>query len=162
MEKYKPVYNLLKNLNISFSVVEHPPVYTTEEADKYIEGIDAVPTKTLFLCNRKKNKYYLVIMDDKKILDMKKLGDLIGEKGMKFASPEKLKEKMDLTPGMVSIFGLMNNTTHDINLCLDRDMLDSKNLTFHPNDNTKTLIIATKAIYKLLKKLDYEFKIIDL
>ena len=86
MEEYQKVYQELSKLNISYEVVEHPPALTTEEADVYIEGKEGVRTKTLFLCNRKKKKFFLLVMDDEKRLDMKKLGELIEEKGMQFAS----------------------------------------------------------------------------
>jgi Ala-tRNA(Pro) deacylase len=143
MEQYQIVYAALKKMNISYELVEHPPALTTEEADSYIEGKEGVRTKTLFLCNRKKRAYYLVIMDDAKRLDMKKLGELIGEKGMQFGSTEKLMEKMLLPPGVVSLFGLLNNTEHDIKIFLDKEMLSEKFMSFHANDNSKTIFIST-------------------
>lgn len=79
-------------MDISFDLVEHPPALTTEEADRYIEGKEGVRTKTLFLNNRKKSAYYLVILDDTKRLDMKKLGEIINEKGIQFGSSENLIE----------------------------------------------------------------------
>ncbi|SHH68695.1 Ala-tRNA(Pro) deacylase [Anaerosphaera aminiphila DSM 21120] len=162
MEAYQKVYNYLEDIGIPYEIVEHPAVFTTEEADKYIEGKEGVPTKTLFLCNRKKSRYYLVIMDDRKSLDMKKLGDILDEKGMKFGSSEKLMEKLSLSPGVVSIFGFLNNDSHDINICVDREMLKDKIVTFHPNDNTKTIFISTDDMFKFLDSLNYKYEIIDL
>jgi Ala-tRNA(Pro) deacylase len=162
MEQYQIVYAALKKMNISYELVEHPPALTTEEADSYIEGKEGVRTKTLFLCNRKKRAYYLVIMDDAKRLDMKKLGELIGEKGMQFGSTEKLMEKMLLPPGVVSLFGLLNNTEHDIKIFLDKEMLSEKFMSFHANDNSKTIFISTDDMYKFIHLLDYEYSIINL
>lgn len=162
MEQYQNVYDELRKLNISYEVVEHPPAFTTEEADTYIEGKEGVRTKTLFLCNRKKKKFFLVVMDDEKRLDMKKLGELIEEKGMQFASEERLMDKMGIKPGAVSIFGLLNNKEKDIKVYFDNDIFSEKTMTFHPNDNTKTLFISTEDMYKFLTEIGYEYSVISL
>ena len=70
MDAYQQVANKLQELGITFDVVEHPPAFTTEQADSYIEGMEGVRTKSMFLTNKKKTQYYLLIMDDKKSLDM--------------------------------------------------------------------------------------------
>ena len=70
MDAYQQVKDKLEELGISFDVVEHPPAFTTEQADSYIEGLEGVRTKSMFLTNKKKTQFYLLIMDDKKPLDM--------------------------------------------------------------------------------------------
>ncbi len=162
MESYQIVCEELKKMDIPFDIVEHPPALTTEEADRYIEGKEGVRTKTLFLTNRKKSAYYLVILDDTKRLDMKKLGELISEKGMQFGSAENLMEKMSLRPGVVSLFGLLNNSEHDIKVCLDKEVLSENFVSFHPNDNSKTIFISTDDMYRFITILGYEYSIIDL
>lgn len=162
MEQCQIVYETLKKMGISYDLVEHPPALTTEEADVYIEGKEGVRTKSLFLCNRKKSVYYLVIMDDAKRLDMKKLGDLINEKGMQFGSTEKLMEKMVLSAGVVSLFGLLNNAEKDIKVCLDKEMLSERFISFHANDNSKTIFISIDDMYKFITLLGYEYSTIDL
>ena len=77
MDLYQTLEDKLKSLDIPFEIVEHPPALTTEEADKYIEGIPGVRTKTMFLTNRKKTEFYLLIMDDQKDLDMKAFKETI-------------------------------------------------------------------------------------
>ena len=66
MDAYLKVANKLQELGITFDVVEHPPAFTTEQADKYIEGMEGVRTKSMFLIQQEENQYYLLIMDDKK------------------------------------------------------------------------------------------------
>ena len=78
MEAYEKVVEMLNELDIPFEIVEHEPALTTEQADSFIEGIEGVRTKTMFLTNKKKTAYYLVIMDDQKRLDMDLLKDLVG------------------------------------------------------------------------------------
>jgi len=149
-------------MNIPYEVVEHPPALTTEEADNYIVGKEGVRTKTLFLTNKKKTAYYLVIMDDAKRLDMEYLAEILSEKRISFGSPERLMKKMGLPPGVVSIFGLLNNDEHDIKIYLDKEMLSERLTSFHPNDNTKTIFISTEDMYKFITAIGYEYNIVEL
>ena len=113
MEQYQIVYEALKKMGISYDLVNIRGS-NNRRGRRYIVGKEGVRTKTLFLCNRKRTAYFLVIMDDKKRLDMKKLSRILNEKGISFCSPEKLMEKMSLPPGVVSLFGLLNNPERDI------------------------------------------------
>ena len=114
---------MLNELDIPFEIVEHEPALTTEQADSFIEGIEGVRTKTMFLTNKKKTAYYLVIMDDQKRLDMDLLKDLVGANRIRMASSESLFEKMSLPAGVVSPFGLLNNTDKDIQVYFDKEIM---------------------------------------
>ena len=159
---YDKVKEYLNSIGIEFKIVEHEPAYTTEEADKYIEGHDGVRTKTMFICNKKKTNYYMIIMDDSKRLDMNKFKEIVSEKQMKMASEEALKEKLGIEPGMVSPFGLLNNDEKDVKIYMDKEIIIEKIMTFHPNDNTKTLFITTKDLFKYFENIRYELNIIEL
>ena len=162
MDQYKMVENKLKELEIDFKIVDHPPVTTTELADKYIEGHDGVRTKSMFLTDRKKKNFYLVILDDYKRLDMDLFKDIVGEKKVKMASENSLMKKMKLPAGTVSPFGLLNNEDHDIKFFMDKEIADEEIMTFHPNTNEKTLFIKTKDLYKFLDNIGYVVNIIEL
>lgn len=162
MDQYKMVENKLKELEIDFKIVDHPPAFTTEEADKYIEGHDGVRTKSMFLTDRKKKNFYLVILDDYKRLDMDRFKDIVGEKKVKMASENSLMEKMKLPAGTVSPFGLLNNENHDIKFFMDKEIVDEEIMTFHPNINEKTLFLKTKDLFKYLDNIGYEVNIIEL
>ena len=159
---YDRVKEYLNSMGIQFKIVEHEPAYTTEEADKYIEGYDGVRTKTMFICNKKKTNYYMIIMDDSKRLDMNKFKEIVSEKQMKMASEESLKEKLGIKPGMVSPFGLLNNDEKDVKIYMDKEIITEEIMTFHPNDNTKTLFITTKDLFKYLENIGYKLNIIEL
>ncbi|RKV71852.1 MAG: prolyl-tRNA synthetase associated domain-containing protein, partial [Streptococcus sp.] len=116
-----------------FDVVEHPPAFTTEQADSYIEGMEGVRTKSMFLTNRKKTQYYLLIMDDKKRLDMDDFKVQVGADRIRMASLDSLAEKMNLPAGTVSPFGLINNEEKDIHIYFDKEIIDEERMTFHPN-----------------------------
>ena len=159
---YDKVKEYLNSMGIQFKIVEHEPAYTTEEADKYIEGHDGVRTKTMFICNKKKTNYYMIIMDDSKRLDINKFKEIVSEKQMKMASEESLKEKLGIKPGMVSPFGLLNNDEKDVKIYMDKEIITEEIMTFHPNDNTKTLFITTNDLFKYLENIGYELNIIEL
>ncbi|MDU1315889.1 prolyl-tRNA synthetase associated domain-containing protein [Anaerococcus hydrogenalis] len=162
MDQYKMVKDKLDELDIEFKIVEHPPALTTEEADKFIEGHEGVRTKSMFLTDRKKRNFYLVILDDYKRLDMDLFKDIVLEKKIKMASENSLMEKMKLPAGAVSPFGLLNNEDHDIKFFMDKEISDQEIMTFHPNTNEKTLFIKTKDLYKFLDNIGYEVNIIEL
>ena len=159
---YDKVKEYLNSMGIQFKIVEHEPAYTTEEADKYIEGYDGVRTKTMFICNKKKTNYYMIIMDDSKRLDINKFKEIVSEKQMKMASEEALKEKLGIEPGMVSPFGLLNNDEKDVKIYMDKEIITEEIMTFHPNDNTKTLFITIKDLFKYFENIGYEINIIEL
>ena len=97
MDPYQQVKEKLDELGISFDVVEHPPAFTTEQADSYIEGLEGVRTKTMFLTNKKKTQYYLLIMDDQKPLDMDDFKEQVEANRIRMASADSLAEKMQFT-----------------------------------------------------------------
>lgn len=155
------VFDYLKELNIKYDVVYHEAAFTAEDADKYIEGKEGVRSKTLFMSGRKNRNFYLIIMDENKRVDIKSLNVLLNEK-LSFASSEHLKNKLGLAPGVVSLFGLLNNTEHDIHVVVDKELLNESIMTFHPNDNTATIFISMDDMFKVLDDLKYEYKLIDL
>lgn len=162
MSLYSDVMDKLKELDIEFQMVEHEAAFTTEQADKYIEGIDGVRTKTMFLTDKKKTQWFLLVMDDAYRLDMALFEEITGAKRMKMASAESLMEKMGLTPGSVSIFGLLNNADHDIKVYIDRAIIGEARMSFHPNDNTKTIFISTQDMFRFIESLGYEVNLADL
>ena len=162
MDAYQQVANKLQELGIAFDVVEHPPAFTTEQADSYIEGMEGVRTKSMFLTNRKKTQYYLLIMDDKKRLDMNDFKVKVGADRIRMASLASLAEKMNLPAGTVSPFGLLNNEEKDIQVYFDKDIVSEDIMTFHPNTNEKTIFISTEDLFKFLKDLGYSYQVLEL
>lgn len=155
------VIDFLDKNKIEYEIINHPAVYTVEEADKYIEGMDGVFSKTLFLAGKKNRKFYLVILSGDKKLDIKNLNTLTEDK-LKFASEENLKSKLGLIPGSVSLFGILNNKEKDVNVYIDEEVFKEEKIAFHPNVNTATLFIKTKDMKKILNELDFNYNIIKL
>ena len=162
MDAYQQVANKLQELGIPFDVVEHPPAFTTEQADRYIEGMEGVRTKSMFLTNKKKTQYYLLIMDDQKSLDMDLFKGLVSANRIRMASLDSLAEKMSLSAGTVSPFGLLNNPERDIQVYFDKDIVSEDIMTFHPNTNEKTIFLATQDLFKFLTHLGYDYQFLEL
>ena len=162
MDPYQQVANKLQELGIIFDVVEHPPVFTTEQADSYIEGMEGVRTKSMFLTNRKKTQYYLLIMDDKKRLDMDDFKVQVGADRIRMASLDSLAEKMTLPAGTVSPFGLLNNKEKDILVYFDKDIVSEDIMTFHPNTNEKTIFIKSKDLFRFLESIGFTYGVLIL
>ena len=162
MDAFTKVVEKLKELDIPFELVEHEPVLTTEQADAFIEGIEGVRTKTMFLTNKKKTQYYLLIMDDKKRLDMDHFKVQVGADRIRMASLDSLAEKMKLPPGTVSPFGLLNNKEKDIQVYFDKDIINEERMCFHPNTNEKTIFVATSDLFKFLQVIGYSYEVVEL
>ncbi|AXI67211.1 prolyl-tRNA synthetase associated domain-containing protein [Streptococcus suis] len=156
------VFESLADLGMDYTIVEHPPARTTEEADRYIEGLEGVRTKSMFLTNKKKTAFYLLIMDDQKQLDMDQFRDLVGANRIRMASSDSLMEKMHLPAGVVSVFGLLHNADKDIQVFFDKEILSESILTFHPNVNTKTIFVKTEDILRFVEELGFSATIVDL
>ncbi len=154
----KDVVDLLEQFHIPYQAVHHPAAWTTDEADTYIEGMEGCRTKTIFLAGKKDRHFYLVILDDHKRLDIKKLNELLEDK-LHFASEETLQRKLQIVPGMVSIFNLIHNQDHDVQVVIDRDLLEEKIVTFHPNDNTVTIFIALSDMFRFLELIHYDYQL---
>jgi Ala-tRNA(Pro) deacylase len=136
------VRDALVALGISFERYEHPPVATAFEADEHWAGIDAAHCKNLFLRNQKGNRHYLVIVKHPKRADLRGVADQIGDGKLSFASPERLLTHLGVMPGSVSPFGLINDASRDVRVFLDADLKGAERISFHPNINTVTVVLA--------------------
>lgn len=152
------VFELLDALGVPYETFEHPAVFTVEEAEKHRPPREFWENKNLFLRNKKGDKHFLVTLSAKKQLDLKKIGNELGER-ISFASPERLKKHLTLTPGSVSPFGLIHNVERDIIFILDKDVFLHENIGVHPNTNTQTVVLKTKDFIEVVKTLTDDVRI---
>lgn len=162
MERYEKAMEKLEELGITVETVEHEPAVTIELADRFIEGIEGVRTKTMLLTTKKKTAYYLLVLDNDKRLDMELFAEQVGAKRIKMASPESLYEKMRLEPGVVSPFGLLFNEDRDIGFYIDREIVSEARMSFHPNTNEKTIFIDTPDLFRFAEAIGYGVNVIDI
>lgn len=158
---YQQLIDKLQRLNIPYQIVDHPAAETTAQADQYIVGYEGVRTKSMFLRDKKQH-FYMVIMDDAKPLNFHKLQDITGAKRVSMAKPADIMAQLGLVPGIISPFGLMNNTKHNVQVYFDKEMLQEPILTFHPNENTHTIFLQSRDVMKFLTAHHYDYQIIDL
>ena len=137
-----PLSARLAALGIACERVTHPPVATVDEALPHWAGIDAAHCKNLFLRNQKGDRHYLVIIAHTKRADLRAVAAQIGDGKLSFASPERLMTHLGLAPGSVSPFGLINDRGRHVRVFIDRDLKRAARITFHPNVNTATLVLA--------------------
>lgn len=147
----KNIYKILEELGIQYKEFKHPPVFTIEEAEKHRTGMDGPRIKNLFLRNKQGNKNYLLVTDAFKKIDLKDVGDKLDEKKIGFASADRLKKYLGVTPGAVSPLGLINDVSREVILVLDKELFKEEKLNFHPNVNTATVQISKEDFKKFIK-----------
>jgi len=146
----RKVLEILDNLKIQWQRIEHPPVYSLEESKQYWQENCGAHCKNLFVRNYRGTHHYLVIVQGEKKVDLKWLTAQLGEDRLSFASEERLKRFLGLTPGAVSPFGLINDLQKEVRVVVDKDLLVESELNFHPNVNTATLRISTSDFLRFL------------
>ena len=142
LSEEQPVLARLERLAIPFDRYEHPPISTGHEGLEHWAGIEAVHCKNLFLRNQKGTRHYLVILAVTKRADLRSVADQIGDGKLSFASAERLMKYFGVTPGSVSPFGLIHDTDHHVRVFLDRELKTAETISFHPNINTRTVVLA--------------------
>jgi Ala-tRNA(Pro) deacylase len=145
------VEDYLTTHGIAFKLHEHPAVQTCEELAQY--GIPGLACKNLFLRDQKKKRYMLVVLPAAQQTDLQKLAEQVGDKKLSFVNPETLMEKLGVTPGAVSPFGLLNNEQGDVELWISRDVLEAPTVLFHPNRNTASLELTGEMFRKYLDSI---------
>ena len=145
------LYRLLDSLEIQYEYIEHPPVPTVEEAMKYWSGIDFGHCKNIFFRNHKGDRHYLVILYYDSKLNIRDLEQKLRQGKLSFASDRRLMQYLGLTPGSVSPFGLINDSSRHVHLFIDKNLMNHERLSFHPNTNTASLIIPRDGLFRFLK-----------
>ena len=122
--------------------LEHPAVFTCEEAEAHHAGIEAVHTKNLFLCDKKKQHFFLVVTSCEKVVRLDSLSARLGISHLRFASEENLERMLGVGRGAVTMMGLANDTDHRVALWIDAEIWDGEHFLCHPLVNTATLVLS--------------------
>lgn len=150
------VYDLLDSLNIEYFRTDHEPADTMEACNKIDAVLDVVICKNLFLCNRQKTDFYLLMMPGDKPFKTKELSRQINSARLSFASEQAMLELLDIRPGAVSVMGLMNDKDNRVSLLVDEDVLRDEYVGCHPCVNTSSLKLRTKDVFeKYLKAVNH-------
>ena len=149
----------LEEQDISYDIHEHPPVPTVEEALPYWKDIDSAHCKNLFFRNHKGNRHYLVILDHRRTLNIRDLEQKLKQGKISFASPKRMDRYLGVGGGSVSAFGIINDHENHVHLFIDERLKTVERLSFHPNENTATIVISFASFIKFLNSSgnSYEF-----
>jgi Ala-tRNA(Pro) deacylase len=156
------VYQTLANLKIDIEYIEHSPAPTIEIAREYWKGHDAQHCKNLFFRNHKGNKHYLVVLDCNQNLAIHDIEKRLKQGKLTFASEKRMQSYLGLLPGSVSPFGLIYDTTHNVHVFLDINLKKSTRISFHPNQNTASLIISFSDFIRYLDYIGNSYEFIEL
>lgn len=158
LDKEIRTYDLLDRLGVEYERIDHEPTMTMEDCKEVDQLLEAVICKNLFLCNRQKTAFYLLMIPDTKVFHTKDLSAQIGSARLSFAKPEYMEEFLDITPGSVSVMGLMNDKEHRVQLLIDEDVLDGEYIGCHPCINTSSIRFKVKdLIEKVIPAMGHDF-----
>ena len=150
-------FDLLDKLGIEYDRVSHDAAFNMELCAEVSRVLDVSVCKNLFLCNRQKTNFYLLMMPGDKPFKTKELSHQLGIARLSFASPEDMEQYLDCTPGSSSIMGLMNDPENHVQLLLDKDVKAGEFIGCHPCINTSSLKLYTKDIFeKFLPAVHHE------
>ena len=139
-------YDYLDRLGIRYLRTDHGPANNMEACNEIDAVLGVLICKNLFLCNRQKTRFYLLMMPGDKKFKTKELSGQIGSARLSFAEPEDMLKYLDIEPGAVSIMGLMNDKDHQVQLLVDEDVLKGEYLGCHPCVCTSSLKLRTKDV----------------
>lgn len=138
------VYDFLDKLGISYQCVDHEAAMTMEACAAADAALGGCICKNLLLCNRQNTAFYLLMMPGEKPFKTKELSKQIGSSRLSFASPEHMEALLDITPGSLSVMGLINDKEQKVQLLIDEDLLQGEFIGCHPCINTSSLRLRTK------------------
>ena len=145
-EREIKVYDLLDELKIDYLRIDHERADTMEACSEIDTALGAEICKNLFLCNRQKTDFYLLLMPGNKPFKTKELSGQLGTARLSFAGPEDMEKYLGVTPGSVSVMGLMNDTERKVTLLIDEDILKGEFIGCHPCENTASLKLSVSDI----------------
>ncbi|MDO4322293.1 MAG: prolyl-tRNA synthetase associated domain-containing protein [Lachnospiraceae bacterium] len=157
------VYDLLEKLEIQYDRVDHGPMMSIAQCEEVDQTLKIEICKNLFLCNQQKTKFYLLMMPGTKKFVTREVCRLIPSPRLSFANEKYMEEFLNITPGSVSVMGLMNDTENHVQLLIDREVAESEYFGCHPCMNTSSLKMRTKdMLEKFLPYVHHDYQVLDI
>ena len=156
-------YDLLDELRMEYTRVDHEYADTIEACEEVEQVLGEKICKNLFLCNRQKTQFYLLMMEGEKVFKTKDLSRQLGVSRLSFASPADMETYLNITPGSVSVLGLMNDTENHVQLVMDKPIAESVRFGCHPCINSSTLSLSMQQVKeRFLPRIHHEAIVVDL
>lgn len=163
LDKEIRVYDFLDRLGISYQRIDHDAAMTMEDCAAVDAALQATICKNLLLCNRQNTVFYLLMIPGDKHFKTSVLSKQIGSSRLSFAAPEYMEAYLDITPGSVSVLGLMNDKENHVQLLIDEDVLQGEYIGCHPCINTSSLRLRTEdLIQKIIPAMGHTFQTVTL
>ena len=163
LDKEIRVYDFLDSLGVSYQRIDHEAVMTMEACEEIDRTLEATICKNLLLCNRQETQFYLLMLPGNKVFKTKDLSAQIGSSRLSFAKAEYMEKYLDITPGSLSVLGLMNDKDRMVRLLIDEEVLEGEYIGCHPCINTSSLRLRTKdLVEKIIPAMGHEPTIVKL
>lgn len=163
MDKEIRVYDFLDSLGVTYQRIDHEAAMTMEACEEIDRTLKATICKNLLLCNRQETQFYLLMLPGDKVFKTKDLSAQIGSSRLSFAKAEYMEQYLDITPGSLSVLGLMNDKDKMVRLLIDEDVLTGEYIGCHPCINTSSLRLKTKdLVEKIIPAMEHEPTIVKL
>jgi len=156
------IYSTLENLAIQYERIDHPAVYTSEEARRFVPHQPAQAAKNLFLRDKKGKRHFLLVVDDQKTVNFKDIERRVGISHISMASSARLKHHLGVTPGAVSMLALINDTEGRVELLIDRALWDGERIQAHPLVNTTTVVMAIADMQRFIDHSGHTIQFVDI
>ena len=162
LDKEIRVYDFLDSLGV-YQRIDHEAAMTMEACEEIDRTLEATICKNLLLCNRQETQFYLLMLPGDKVFKTKDLSAQIGSSRLSFAKVEYMEQYLDITPGSLSVLGLMNDKDRMVRLLIDEDVLTGEYIGCHPCINTSSLRLRTKdLVEKIIPAMEHEPTIVKL
>lgn len=148
------VTTYLDSIGVSYQLLRHPAVVTTEESKQIIHVADCMSCKSLYVKDKKSDNYYMVVLPADKRAEMRGLASYVGCAKFEFATEAKLWEDLQVHRGSVSPFAYLNErSTYSATLLIDAEVWNASKVKFHPCDNTATVVLAGSDLHKFIESI---------
>lgn len=163
LKKEIETYDFLDSLGIEYDRIDHEAAFTMEVCEEIDKVLGGRTCKNLFLCNRQKTAFYLLLMPGDKPFKTKDLSAQIGSSRLSFAGEEDMQEILNLTPGSVTILGLMYDQENKVKLLVDEEVMEDEYFGCHPCINTSSIKMRTMEVFeKILPALNRGYRKVSL
>ena len=163
LDKEIRCYDLLDSLQVPYQRIDHEPANTMEACAAIDEALQATICKNLLLCNRQETSFYLLMIVGDKVFKTSQLSKQIGSSRLSFAGAEHMEALLDITPGSVSVLGLMNDKENKVQLLIDEDVLNGEYFGCHPCINTSSLRLKTAdLVKKIIPTMHHDFRTVTI
>lgn len=155
------VLEFLDQNELHYERVDHPPVFTCEQAQELVPPLTGQRTKNLFLRDRSGKRHFLVVVPPEKSVDLKRLASVIPSSKLSLGSPERLQKHLGVEPGSVTLLGLLNDAENRVEVILDECVDRAEKVRCHPLVNTSTLALERGSLTRFLELTGHPAQVID-